>query len=1124
MLKIEKVTDLKQVKKFKKVVSVLFILSLLLLLLLTTQPVLATSTDDPTDPPDTITLTFLIGESKHTGGGSLVQEIPLDGTPAIMIPPILYRSGWIFDGWSVDGKNKVDFENESFTEDIELTPLWLRLGALSSGGMGTVSSAEVVFLARAVAGHAGFVILDKRIADINADGVVNAADITAYMKWLTGHCLECLQGRQHLTFKSSEGGSINREDECFFAHTEIRLEATAEDGYFFVGWETSNGGYFEHSPLMPFNIFHVPENATDITANFVYMSDVDTDEDGLPDWYEELIGTDPENPDTDGDGLPDGYEVFVSFTNPLLWDSVGDGVSDGEQDSDGDGLTNYEEFILGTNPHSPDTDGDGLTDYEEVHIYGTDPLNPDTDGDGLTDYEEIHVFGTDPLNPSTLGDGVLDGNRLFNTVVEAPDLQPSDKAVPSISIDLPASEMGKVSINRVPEDNYLFGADMPGYTGGAFEISIDAEFEEMTLTFDLDPDLFNDPDFDPAIFFWDEELQEMVDVSELLGSDLESEIVEGQSMGLALVIGFAYWTNYFSKGMQASFIVMNRTARREAFLSLPPVMGRVGGVDVMVLIEDAPPFISSQDFEEMRQFALQVVESLEETDGIAVATYRVNMATLFNSRFRDGGTDKSSAITHLQNLTSVNQTDFSACVYSALLAVMNDLNFADPNNERVVLLLSSGHHTPGGAVTEAMVLSAMQQRGITVHTVLSDYAPVAGVSRMRLFAERSGGAAVELNQDGLDVIIEALSQRTVITDEDTDGDGLPDIIEQMIANGEILLNVGRLMQGYELLDYTNPDTDGDGLMDGEEIEIRYMTIDGEERPYIVARSNPTMVDSDGDGIPDSLDPLPLVPNDFRFTFADNASHRPRNSEVDAAQARSIETHGSQTQNDIATRTALLGIQLRARGTGLGGMVFYLPHASAGMGHFLSNIGGTLKVSIRPLLDTQNGRQHFVQNMNLFMRAAEQMTMDGETVIIASIDQGLVHGDDRLWASGAGVNWAKPPRGLSGAVADDDWRYFVGDSTAAITATVSRNENHFTATVNYFLDDQYDWKIVPVDLDDPEDKEKRGGIVLDAEMLMLHLYGWAKEYRVEGSVEGIEISWTTGQRFGGVGNNPVLVLP
>lgn len=42
----------------------------------------------------------------------------------------------------------------------------------------------------------------------------------------------------------------------------------------------------------------------------------DSDGDGLPNWKEALLGTDKNNPDTDGDGIPDGEEVSLR-TNPL---------------------------------------------------------------------------------------------------------------------------------------------------------------------------------------------------------------------------------------------------------------------------------------------------------------------------------------------------------------------------------------------------------------------------------------------------------------------------------------------------------------------------------------------------------------------------------------------------------------------------------------------------------------------------------------------------------------------------------------------------------------------------------------------------------------------------------------
>lgn len=59
-----------------------------------------------------------------------------------------------------------------------------------------------------------------------------------------------------------------------------------------------------------------------------------------------------------------------------------------------------------------DSDGDGLTDYDEINIYHTDPLKADTDGDGLFDREEVKVYHTDPINPDTDGDGFKDGDEV----------------------------------------------------------------------------------------------------------------------------------------------------------------------------------------------------------------------------------------------------------------------------------------------------------------------------------------------------------------------------------------------------------------------------------------------------------------------------------------------------------------------------------------------------------------------------------------------------------------------------------------------------------------------------------------------------------------------------------------
>ena len=87
----------------------------------------------------------------------------------------------------------------------------------------------------------------------------------------------------------------------------------------------------------------------------------------------------------------------VYHSNPLVGDTDGDGLSDGEEVN-----------VYHTNPLVSDTDGDGLTDGDEVHLYGTNPTDADTDDDLLSDGFEV-TYGTNPLVADTDGDGLIDG-------------------------------------------------------------------------------------------------------------------------------------------------------------------------------------------------------------------------------------------------------------------------------------------------------------------------------------------------------------------------------------------------------------------------------------------------------------------------------------------------------------------------------------------------------------------------------------------------------------------------------------------------------------------------------------------------------------------------------------------
>ncbi len=91
----------------------------------------------------------------------------------------------------------------------------------------------------------------------------------------------------------------------------------------------------------------------------------------------------------------DGAYVVRLVVNDGAQDSAPDALTvtastDGDVDSDGDGLTDAEEDALGTDPNDPDSDDDTFSDGDEVAA-GTDPLDPNSyPGDGLpADPEDV---------------------------------------------------------------------------------------------------------------------------------------------------------------------------------------------------------------------------------------------------------------------------------------------------------------------------------------------------------------------------------------------------------------------------------------------------------------------------------------------------------------------------------------------------------------------------------------------------------------------------------------------------------------------------------------------------------------------------------------------------------------
>ncbi|PID33804.1 MAG: hypothetical protein CR955_00680 [Thiotrichales bacterium] len=192
----------------------------------------------------------------------------------------------------------------------------------------------------------------------------------------------------------------------------------------------------------------------------------DTDNDGLLDSQERILGTDIMKRDSDGDKVSDAIEVGMDIKSPQ--DSDRDGIIDAlDNDDDNDGvLTQFEDINKDGTAINDDTDQDGVPNYLDANDDGDSRLTKveggtkDSDGDGILDYldkndgvknkaPKIATKEKLPDEPEVVV--LFDGNMESLPLAPAPEenndsaKQAIESAVLNGSLDKPA--------NRVITDN-----------------------------------------------------------------------------------------------------------------------------------------------------------------------------------------------------------------------------------------------------------------------------------------------------------------------------------------------------------------------------------------------------------------------------------------------------------------------------------------------------------------------------------------------------------------------------------------------------------------------------------------------------------------------------------------------
>lgn len=554
---------------------------------------------------------------------------------------------------------------------------------------------------------------------------------------------------------------------------------------------------------------------------------LDTDGEGLPDSIEDFILTDKNEIDTDGDGLSDFYELFVIFTDPTLYDSDENGVSDGDEDFDGDGLSNKDEYQLGTDPCSKDSDNDGMDDYTEVCIYHCNPLLEDTDGDTLLDGDEPEL-GFDPLLTDTDGNGILDCDEKVYQEIYIPFNDSEHPEITGVSIS--ANAAGSLKSGTTIENTYGIDEMSSGVVGlFGFPVSVETSsvFDTATITFHYNEEYLNDiaPE-DLAIMWYDEENQ----IYEIYDEETELD-VDAHTV--------SYTTTHFS-----TYVVVDKNDWYDAWrLTL----------DYERKTEDATPYYFSFVVDVSGSMAgNRIIYARQAIAGFLEAMYPTDYANIISfsnsaSELVSFTNDQAELNQAVARLGALGGTNADAGI-SLALETFGGLLLTEQKSENVMILICDGDV----AYNEQLVNMACL---LKVRICTINVGSTSAQAALKKIAQTTGGSYTYLtNPTALPDVFLQLAGNMQLDTTDADADGLYDIYEVggiRIANGTVIYT-----------DVKTADTDGDGLKDGEEIAQRTtysLTIGGKPMSalYFKINSFPDIPDSDNDGYADDIDVHPL---------------------------------------------------------------------------------------------------------------------------------------------------------------------------------------------------------------------------------------------------------------------------
>ena len=483
----------------------------------------------------------------------------------------------------------------------------------------------------------------------------------------------------------------------------------------------------------------------------------DDDADGICNYYEEILGTDPKSNDTDKDGINDLDEVKFSGTDPSLEDTDKNGIKDCDEDQDSDGLTNSEEIFLGTSCITADTDGDTLPDGDEVNKYHTDPLKADTDGDGISDSQELEL-GYDSAKADSDGNGVEDGKEVKEQIKTLVIDEESPKGIKSVSVKLASPGHIDNFVNIQNTYNLdMRNTEVAGLVGVPAEFRAIDEFDSAEITFEYDESALGETDENDLRMLWyDDENDLYVPLEAALDTENNTLTYRTTHFSTYLVVDKKIWIDAMRKNINY------RNSDKEKYYD-------------MALVVDVSGSMQGERLKIAKQALNAFVDSTMGSDRVGLIKFES-----YSQKVADLTENASSLKSKINALSASGGTNADG----GLSAGIKMLKENGSSNTPLLVLICDGDVRYSSSTIEDA-----QKNNIPIFCVNVVNGSSAAMNQI---AFQAGGAYyyAATNKDIVNAVSELKGDTVSSVDvKDTDGDGLYDVYEvngMMLSNGKII--------------------------------------------------------------------------------------------------------------------------------------------------------------------------------------------------------------------------------------------------------------------------------------------------------------------------------------------------